>query len=1340
MKINKDSYFKKITGYKISNSHFELGSNLHITDYYYAKRLFYNSFYTNRFAFLITRFIISEFSHLINAINALPDPQIKDRTITLLGFENYSELLVSNIRKMLTDYIKHYQPGQACFNHEIYTKESLFLKNPDNIGKNIISIFPISTTFSTSVKIQNEVREILGTSVFKNKGIVFHNPVINCLIITDKEFMQSGQLPDGAIEREFGWERIIQSKRTIEMRNLDLPSEMITQYYFVNLSTLWQKINECNACYPDVKTEEKCLFETKDDPVTPSLIFSYPKAMVRESSENVYTLFKPDSSREPIIYRKHFKKNKNNFIYYIRTGIFLKKNRNLIENWLRENKSQLKHLNDKNIVIVTPSTGSNSGFVNIVNDLLFSETATIIQYNPSEDYLYNFKTFYSGVLEQADYIIFVDDILFTTNTFSEINFYVKNIHRKKEIKGIDFCMTLINRSGYYNNTKLEDQLRGHENFSIVSFVNINVAPILHRQTFPYVKLTKKFAELSSKSVLDEMRIHFKNKESDFAEIDLTRRYQKINGIGGPKDLFQFIVLNEFNKLFQFNPKSNSYQNELFINNVFEGTDKNTAHHIITEVSNSQAVKDFIIDYSEYKFEIKNCLYKICSSEPFIQFKNVRQLAFHWVLTDLKRMVEQILAIDTIAEDFFVAKNEGRPVKYSKYQEFKFLLKRGTKLKINYIYSIDVLTALEKVLQGIKTHKYIQYYTLTPDPGNPNTLFDDKMEAISSLIVVKGNPRPIFVHGFITYYIGLLQELIIDHESKALQTVINVKEIIDKQIEHLSTNLKNNYDSGYINLLRMLVLENTFIFSSSSEKFLRKCKIKVTLKDLIEGNNNVERFKDNLKTYSSNYSFGYTKKMLSRIEKGPDNTIIYKEDPPMFESFVNMLVLKSALTNDRLDNGQTSSTVKQKIEIILKYCSTILNIENGGALFAVKYKNKNTEETLDDDVAIVGEYYNHPNNYLKTSDINSKSVLYHVFNGIRERNNTKSLSSFELSRTEQNEYVFIENESLSRDNIQSLYETENNKFRNYYYLRISTIKSLKNKTFAALPIAVLCFYDNIPVPLTSKYVRFDPKRIRQLLLLRNDISNFINNQLNNDSLRAYIEQQNQTIINKAITHSFDTYVKQYTRTLDEIENQNLRDKFEILGTLILNKHMLLKFIADYLKDNNLKRSLEELRLYTKDISAYDFIDFVKRYSSIIFSMYLNTHSKIDPTNVSIQFEIIESTTIRFYEFFYRELIFEIFYNIRKNYNTFVDDNRKLEIIITIKTGDDGDYLSFKNNLYNLLSKNKKTKIQLDNSMYNRKEKKGISLINTISYILYDRKCQLIIKENEFEILIPIEKHE
>lgn len=88
---NVENYIKSLGGYKISNTHFKIGAKIHAHDFYYAKRLFQNSYYTSRIAMLLAIKIRDDISDL-------------NQSMTLIGYEMYSELLISLMKKFLKEY------------------------------------------------------------------------------------------------------------------------------------------------------------------------------------------------------------------------------------------------------------------------------------------------------------------------------------------------------------------------------------------------------------------------------------------------------------------------------------------------------------------------------------------------------------------------------------------------------------------------------------------------------------------------------------------------------------------------------------------------------------------------------------------------------------------------------------------------------------------------------------------------------------------------------------------------------------------------------------------------------------------------------------------------------------------------------------------------------------------------------------------------------------------------------------------------------------------------------------------------------------------------------------
>uniref|UniRef100_S0DEJ5 Uncharacterized protein n=1 Tax=termite gut metagenome TaxID=433724 RepID=S0DEJ5_9ZZZZ len=76
-------------GYHLGETHFRIGNKYHSDDFYYAKRLFQNSFYTSRLAM-----------HLAGKIH---EGSSNSQPVTLVGYEMYSELLLSLIEHFLKE-------------------------------------------------------------------------------------------------------------------------------------------------------------------------------------------------------------------------------------------------------------------------------------------------------------------------------------------------------------------------------------------------------------------------------------------------------------------------------------------------------------------------------------------------------------------------------------------------------------------------------------------------------------------------------------------------------------------------------------------------------------------------------------------------------------------------------------------------------------------------------------------------------------------------------------------------------------------------------------------------------------------------------------------------------------------------------------------------------------------------------------------------------------------------------------------------------------------------------------------------------------------------------------
>ncbi len=337
---------KQIPGFKLSKSHFLIGSKIHLEDFYFAKRLFQNSFFASKFAFLITKHIIETHQDIFDkyieifAKNNKFEP--KDG-ITLLGYGLYSELLVSLVEYFLK---KKYGTLTNIINHNIVddVEEVKLIKGYEKPKKYVILIVPISSTFSTSIKIE----ETYG----KDSEIL--SPHISIILVSDGTLTNSVT----TLSQKFGWEKIDTKSRIIKVNafyentdNKDKHAEenknpkenavlndkyveemthtnadkvvenkstlqvskTKSQKYFLALPSKWYDINKCELCFPQNPLEEISLHFTDKTSVTPSLIYDIPRGRIIEK-ENLRREF---SIKPEALAYQHLKRDGTHYSYYI---------------------------------------------------------------------------------------------------------------------------------------------------------------------------------------------------------------------------------------------------------------------------------------------------------------------------------------------------------------------------------------------------------------------------------------------------------------------------------------------------------------------------------------------------------------------------------------------------------------------------------------------------------------------------------------------------------------------------------------------------------------------------------------------------------------------------------------------------------------------------------------------------------------------------------------------------------------------------------------------------------------------------------------------------------------
>jgi len=495
-----ENYIEDFEGYCISDTHFKIGNKIHSSDFYYAKRLFQNSFYSVRLAIHLAKKIddniketvakiennlrgildeifagITEFTDFaamikdrlkqisnstttdkyiikkiteiiynkIDEINQIWENELfsgnkpesiiervvetyKKEPITLVGYEMYSELILSLVEKFLHEvyeYEVNHFIAQSEENKLLFLPKIVIEKHylAEYEKRKTIVIVPIAATGSTAKKIEKSIKERIYTyekdENKKSEDIArklaynydFVAPSYNILWAKSDE----KKFKEGFVETE-------------------------GQAAVINLISHWHEIKNCPWCYED---NARPLFDTDSSSLTPSLIFGNPKGHPKQTYKGEFTNTIASFDHldfERSLNYQNVARNDNYRVYDIDSDIFIDDNKKAIEEWLTKvgEKLREKPVNLKStdrVIIFAPCHESNSKFLNLINEHVFSSSATIIHHQSDIDFIENFNLLNRSYLEgENKKIIYVDDSLITGRKFFELFDLIKEASGKDE--------------------------------------------------------------------------------------------------------------------------------------------------------------------------------------------------------------------------------------------------------------------------------------------------------------------------------------------------------------------------------------------------------------------------------------------------------------------------------------------------------------------------------------------------------------------------------------------------------------------------------------------------------------------------------------------------------------------------------------------------------------------------------------------------------------------------------------------------------------------------------------------------------------------------------------------
>lgn len=437
-------------GYKITDTHMQLGSKVHIHAFYEMAFLFYRTSIANRIAFEILRELSKD--RMVDLL--------KDRLL-FYGYASYSKALLTSIMEILKFYRTIYKQGPqaesrpleldqdvartlafAAYQHNLQSESRL--PKADNEEQNIpnpavmektqlyfdfpkadlgyrervldffqspvklIQIVPISSTLTTFYKMY--ARLCRGLSSIMPEAQLNMQLLANytAFWVTDKpKDNGSGTLSD--IEKNYiaydaaDDANSLTKHRVVTTKFSGLGQNRRIHFLMVAAAT-WETPLQCKKCYPENPIAEVPLVNVDQTSTVPTQQLRAKRAAIGPRTgqkENNARLLQLNRC----IWKGHILREKSHFNYYIDTQKFFSQVRYDVAAWLRglADASPEARSNPLNIIF-SPEHPTNIGFAQYVNNYYFMGNAEIVCLNEDKEFRSNFSCEHMALLQAISHV------------------------------------------------------------------------------------------------------------------------------------------------------------------------------------------------------------------------------------------------------------------------------------------------------------------------------------------------------------------------------------------------------------------------------------------------------------------------------------------------------------------------------------------------------------------------------------------------------------------------------------------------------------------------------------------------------------------------------------------------------------------------------------------------------------------------------------------------------------------------------------------------------------------------------------------------------------------------
>lgn len=449
--VLKQNVQSELFGCRLENLHVRIGSKIHVRTFYEAELLFHNNYYTLRFAYW-----------LYNELH-LDERLKKDEPFVLVGYENYSEMLINELYNMLvrddhtkSEYIIYEERSAGKFRGKID-----FARYKD---MQFVIIIPINSTTTTHIKVAGFLEKTIRNSLKSrdNSGSIYH--------IDRDRVLNYGVVLIASNTENMYWERCHDEENVIISK---IDGKKLK--YYVEVQAQWESPLQCKACFPNEDyTTEQPLIETNKESVVPmhAIGIRRPHPMHAHGIEEIQIRENQDgdalsrlSELTEILTYRHVERNGNHFNYYFCTERLWENERIKcnVEEWLKERGGTLFEAKEYKVydIIVAPLHYSNTVFVEEVNNYLFSNAALVLHFDADKEFRMNVRSKYSAVQQLYDNLQranekalinfhYIDDTITSGHTYHRMKSLIRSLIQEEksslvEINIFKSIVLLINR-------------------------------------------------------------------------------------------------------------------------------------------------------------------------------------------------------------------------------------------------------------------------------------------------------------------------------------------------------------------------------------------------------------------------------------------------------------------------------------------------------------------------------------------------------------------------------------------------------------------------------------------------------------------------------------------------------------------------------------------------------------------------------------------------------------------------------------------------------------------------------------------------------------------------------